>query len=128
MKEQSKFRLWAGDIILILCLVLISIIIFIITNHNNNQGRFFTVKIGKETIYRYSLLSDTLITFEGKTGEIIVKVKNRNVRVHKSSCPQKICVKMGWISKPGESIICVPNNMVIRIEGKTKGEVDAITR
>lgn len=41
-------------------------------------------------------------------------------------CPQKICIKTGKISKPGESIICLPNKTVIYIEGSNK-DIDDIS-
>lgn len=33
----------------------------------------------------------------------------------KEICPLGICSKMGPISKPGESIICMPNKMIIKV-------------
>jgi hypothetical protein len=39
------------------------------------------------------------------------------VRIIESTCPDKICVRTGWISRPGQSIVCLPNRVVVRIEG-----------
>jgi hypothetical protein len=46
---------------------------------------------------------------------IVIEIKNKKVRVLKSNCTQKICVKTGWIEKYTEFIICVPNNLKITI-------------
>ena len=40
-----------------------------------------------------------------------------------ADCPDKLCVHQQEISKAGESIICLPHKLVVRIEGT--GEVDA---
>ena len=44
-------------------------------------------------------------------------------------CPDKICQKTGVINTAGESIVCLPNKVVIYIEGEeeTKTEVDGVS-
>ncbi len=42
-------------------------------------------------------------------------------------CPQRICIRMGWISRPGQTIVCVPNRMVITVLGPETGP-DSIVR
>jgi hypothetical protein len=43
------------------------------------------------------------------------------------TCPNGICWKTGWVSRAGQSIVCVPNRMTITLEGST-GEVDSVVR
>jgi len=43
------------------------------------------------------------------------------VRVKESSCPNKICVKTGWIKRSGEIIVCAPNEVTVRILSSKKG-------
>ncbi|MBO5009012.1 MAG: NusG domain II-containing protein [Clostridia bacterium] len=50
------------------------------------------------------------------------------VRMLSADCPDKLCVKQGSISKAGESIICLPNKIIIEFEGNDYGNVDAVTR
>ncbi len=123
-----SIRLRPADIILIIILISFSITGFVLQKRTTREGKFYTVEVARKTLYRFSLHSDTLITIKGKTGDIKIRVQSRRVSVLESSCPLKICVKTGWIKRPGEAIICVPNNTVIRIEGEKKEEVDAITQ
>ena len=44
-----------------------------------------------------------------------------------ASCPDQLCVKMGYISHAGQSIICLPHKLVISIEGDDS-EYDAMLR
>lgn len=51
-------------------------------------------------------------------GNTVVVIEHGSVYVPpmvKELCPLGICSKMGPISKPGQSIICMPNKMIIRI-------------
>lgn len=67
-------------------------------------------------------------TFEvqGKVGTAIIEVKENSIRMYESPCDEQICVQRGWISSPGESIICVPSEIVVEIESEKK-PYDAVT-
>jgi len=43
------------------------------------------------------------------------------------TCPTGICWKTGWVSRAGQSIVCVPNHMTITLEGTTD-EIDSVVR
>ena len=38
--------------------------------------------------------------------------------VEEASCPDQVCVHQGWISDPSVPIVCLPNKLVIQIEGE----------
>ena len=44
-----------------------------------------------------------------------------------ADCPDKLCVNQKAISREGESIICLPNKVVVSIVGGEEREVDAVT-
>ncbi len=44
-------------------------------------------------------------------------------------CPEQICSKTGWIDKPWQMILCLPNRISVRIVGAQKeGDIDVMTR
>lgn len=47
-----------------------------------------------------------------------IEVGQGRARVVNSDCPEQICVKTGWISRAGQTIVCVPNRTVFRLLGK----------
>ena len=57
--------------------------------------------------------------FDIKNGEHIntIVAENNRIRMIESDCPDKVCIKTGWISQAGESIVCLPNKIIISIEG-----------
>ncbi len=73
-----------------------------------------------------SISVDTTFTIESRVGPAVISIKDRRARVVSASCPHKICVKTGWISRPGSVIICAPGRVAVIIEGE--GSLDAITR
>lgn len=44
-----------------------------------------------------------------------------------ADCPDKLCVNQKAVSREGESIICLPNKVVVSIAGGEEREVDAVT-
>ena len=55
-----------------------------------------------------------------------VLIEHGKVRVSSSSCKNQVCVNHSPISKNGESIICLPHKLVIRIENKKESGLDGI--
>ena len=57
----------------------------------------------------------------------IVKISGGSVSVTAASCKNQVCVKHGQISRSGESIVCLPNRLVVRIESGKGGGYDSVT-
>jgi len=65
------------------------------------------------------------ITVGGAYSEVILVEKGR-IRFEEADCPDKVCVKTGWLSNPGDKAVCLPNRTIIKIEGENS-EVDGVT-
>lgn len=57
--------------------------------------------------------------FEIKDGDSfnLIRVEEGRIRVVSASCPDKVCVNSGYISDGVIPIVCLPNKLVIEIEG-----------
>lgn len=68
------------------------------------------------------------ISIEGQYSQLIA-VENGKIRFEKSNCPDKVCVRTGWISKPGQAAVCLPAGVIIKITGENKFEdIDIILK
>jgi hypothetical protein len=76
----------------------------------------------------YPLDAETTVRVPGPLGETVVEIADGAVRVISSPCPEKICIKTGRISKPGQWIACLPNRVFISIRGKRSEQPDAISQ
>lgn len=77
-----------------------------------------------------ALHTDHTLNVPGPLGQTEVVIQNHQAFVHQSPCRNKICVRSGPISRTGQVIICIPNNVVVRVIGE-QGQTppyDAITR
>lgn len=61
-------------------------------------------------------------------GYNIIAVEKGRIRVAEADCPEQVDVRQGWISAPHESIVCLPNRLVISLATSGEGDVDFVVR
>jgi len=49
-------------------------------------------------------------------------ISDKGVSISEANCPDQICVKWGNITRPGQTIVCLPHKVVISITGNQEGE------
>jgi hypothetical protein len=64
----------------------------------------------------------------GPLGLTRIEIREGRVRVASSPCPLKICERAGWIESAGEMIVCLPNEVVVRLPGNAGKDLDALSR
>ena len=116
-----------ADIILFICLILIGGALSYLAFSGSSTGDLVVVKVNGEIYGKYSLTKDRIITVnrDGHTNKITIK--GGKVQVSKSNCKNQVCVKQGSISSTHQSIVCIPNRVVVSIEGRD-GEYDVISQ
>ena len=71
---------------------------------------------------------DRRIEISGEDFHNVVLIENGTVKMESSDCHNQVCVNHKPISHSGESIICLPHKIVVRIEGGKEADVDAIAQ
>lgn len=117
------FKKW--DIIVIVFLIVLSFIpelIFGVALGKNYSGTYAEITIeGK--LYKTVALSEHRgqdeINIKTKYGYNIVKIKDQSIAIIDADCKDKICIKEGYVSKPGQSLVCLPHKVMVQIKGKS---------
>ncbi len=82
---------------------------------------YLIAEVNNKEVLRVNLKSLKLkkeFSVKGNIGESYFEYNpEKGIRMISSPCPDKICIKQGWINKEGESIVCLPNRVVLRLEG-----------
>lgn len=74
-----------------------------------------------------SLKEDTEFTVKNGEGSNTVVIKNGEAFVKDATCPDKICEGHRPISRVGETIVCLPNKLTLRIFSQSSlQELDAV--
>lgn len=116
-----------GDKVLIFVVVLLTILSlgFIKRNAFSNDSRYVSIQVdGKEVkkiIFDEEVIGKT-IPINSEYGYNLIEIGDNEVRVIEADCPDRVDVKQGYISKIGETIVCLPNKMIVEIKGMDKDQ------
>ena len=116
-------------VILLLSLLAIGIPMLSKSNHQNSN---IIIKVDNEVVKKIPMNNSNEskkydFNFNNHIGYI--ETKNGRVRMlelSKELCPNGICSKIGWIDKTYQSIVCLPNKIIVTIEGGKSDEIDVI--
>ena len=125
---MGKLSVKKADIIIAAAVLAAAALIFLCVNLFAGSGSVAVVEQNGAVIAELPLDTDTVFEVEngGKVTNV-VEVKNGEVSVTEADCPDKICVNHRAVSRNGESIVCLPNKVVVSVEGG-EGEVDGVAR
>lgn len=115
-----------GDKLLFVSLLLLTVYIFKITYTGRKEGSTVVINVNNKEFGRFPLKTDRHIAVEGPIGVTDVVIKDGKVGITNSPCPNKMCVKFGWINHVGRVSVCLPNKVVIKIIGDEDTDIDAI--
>jgi hypothetical protein len=88
---------------------------------NKNAGDDQVVIQASTGSWVYPITAEETITIQGPLGETVVEIHDKKARIVSSPCQGQTCVAQGHIHAQGESVICLPNQVGVFIEGKSDG-------
>ncbi len=128
MNETEKKK-YGRDLILVAILLLAAVLLFFLVRSHQEKdtgsGAAAVVSVDGEVVGRYPLNRDG--TFPLNNGSNILVVENGEAWVSEANCPDKVCMGMGKISRNGEFIACLPNRLIVVVEGGEEALVDGRT-
>ena len=118
---KARTKVGVADItVCIVALILVVILLLVPSGSSSN-----TVYVKTDDSEFYIDLSENTtksVTSNGHT--LSLEIKDGEVRVTDSDCPDKLCEKVGWIKDSSQIIVCAPAKVLIRIQSPG-GESDA---
>lgn len=109
-------RIWIGTFICILICGIAGTVCIYTKMHNTAGNTVVITKEGKE-LYRLNLFDYTQpyeINIKDDNGTNRVLIENGRIRMEYADCPDKTCVKTGWLDRNAVPIVCLPHKVVIR--------------
>ena len=116
--KNARRRLLRNDIILIGFLLLIAAIGMLYLFKFRSRGDTVKVTVDGKIYGTYSLNDDvTEDIYSGKNNQYHNRlvIKNGKAFMEKATCPDGICVDHAPIFRDGESIVCLPQQVVITV-------------
>lgn len=120
-----------ADFILVICLIVFAVsFLFIFDLSGNKTGGQVLISVDGAPYMTLDMREHDGETFliESDGGSNTVRISDGKIRITKATCKDKICVRQGSVSKNNETIVCLPNRVVVEIKSDDFNEVDAILR
>lgn len=114
------FKKW--DIIIIAFLIILSFIpelIFGVILGKNYSRTYAEITINGKPYKKIPLSEhrgDEKIDIKTASGYNTLEIKDQSIKVIDADCRDKICEKSGFISEPGQIIVCLPHKLMVEIK------------
>ncbi len=118
-----------NDVILIAIVIVVALMLGLYLQFFKQTGDMVEVTVDGEFYGRYSLseeLTEDIHTgFDGRQLNRLV-IKDGKAYIEKASCPDGICADHRPVYRDGESIICLPNRVVVTVVSANSADVPDI--
>ncbi|MEA3423273.1 MAG: NusG domain II-containing protein [Bacillota bacterium] len=120
-----------NDYVIIVLILLVALAVYIgneIINQNYSDKNVEIYSDG-QLVYQSVLIESTNDVFiiDNELGYNKIVIEDGIVSMLEADCKDQVCVLSKAISKPGESIVCLPHKVVVQINGAAKNDVDVIS-
>ena len=102
------------------------ILIVFITIHTmfkyNDDAKIVNVYYHDEVVYTMNLDVDEIFVmkkekYKDLQADLTVEIKNKKVRIAEEKSKNHICSLQGWEDRAGRPLVCLPNYVMVIIEG-----------
>ena len=130
---QTKWKKWRADVLLLGGILLAGCIFGLILLLTRHDGAQVQVRVAGTVRTAFPLAEDTTYEITGADGGTnLLIIQDGEAWIEEASCPDGLCMNMGKISRKGQSIVCLPNQVVVEVvdsEGASgaESEIDLVT-
>ncbi len=118
------------DLILVGGMLLAGAVLGLVLLLTKKTGKMVEIRVTGAETRSIPLSKDGRYEIDGVNGTNVLVISGGKAHMEEASCPDGVCIEMGEIDSAGQSIICLPNEIVVVIADETaeKGtqEIDAI--
>ena len=115
-----------NDILLILAVLIAAGGLWLYTSFGRASGAEVCVSVDGEEVLRLPLSEDTRETVGNGEKFNVIVISGGEAWVEDASCPDHVCVQSGKVSLDGQTIVCLPNKLVVSILGGEDSGLDGV--
>jgi hypothetical protein len=115
-----------ADIVLAVILLAAGIASSIFLFFGGGIGETVIISVDTKVYGNYDLKENQIIDVKSAGNHFnIVEIKDGKAFVTDADCPDKLCIKQGKINNTSQSIVCLPNKVMIELIGPESDGPDA---
>lgn len=114
------------DYIVIIGVLLVAVMIWIGFGQLwKSDGSIVEVTVDGEVLGTYRLDQDQTVQIQETN---VLVIQNGKADMTDANCPDRLCVHQKAISKSGETIVCLPNKVIVTIIGTEESAEDVVVQ
>ena len=87
---------------------------------------------GSEVLRRPLAMEDSYVVEQADGSRNVIRVEGGAVYMQEANCRDGLCIRQGRMKNAAKTIVCLPHNLVVRLEGDTQpvggDELDVIVQ
>ena len=115
-----------SDLYLLAAVLVIGIAAFVLNATLQGPGAIVKVVSGHGLSETHALDQDKVLEITMESAVNVIEISNGTVEMKEANCIGGDCLRQHAISRTGQSIICLPNLVLITIEGADSDDFDSI--
>lgn len=125
-QHELKFNRFDALVALIIALLAVAAALWFYLPRSQSGQLTVVISVAGEETRRVPLSDFTETTVTGGSYTLRVSTRDGGVAVTDSDCPTQDCVHTGVITRAGQSIVCLPAQVVVHLEGTAPDAPDVI--
>ena len=116
-----------GDILIVLAVVAVSVLLLVLPSREAT-GTLTAVIIVDDAEYESIELvtMDEPVVIDLHELGVVIKAQDEQIWFVSSSCADQTCVNTGRLTRAGDIAVCLPNRVIVKIEGVNNSDVDVV--
>ena len=129
LRKTAAVPFGIRDVVVLTLLVAGCFCAFFVRGITKEAGNFVVVSVSGTEVTRVPLDSDPGVSIDitgagSDKPTNVLHIENGRAYITEADCPDGLCIRQGAISHVNESIVCLPNKVVVYIEGTEESDAD----
>ncbi len=123
---MSFMKKHKNDILLVLAALVLGAAFLVYTQFFRSEGAEVIVSVDGNEQCRLPLGENNFVIIGDEEKYNVLVISDGEAYVEDASCPDHVCVKSGKVSLDGQTIVCLPNKVVVSVAGGEESDLDGV--
>ena len=120
-------RIRIGDILIVMAIVLASVLLLVLPSQKTADSLVAVIIANNAEVGRIDLnQTDEVIVVDLSEHGVVITAQDGHISFTSSTCADQTCVNTGRLEHAGDIAVCLPNRVLVKIEGISSSDIDVV--
>jgi hypothetical protein len=126
-KRRQTMKIRIGDILIVLAVVAVSVLLLVLPSRETPDSLMAVIIVDNVEYERIELSEITEpVVYDLHEHGVVISAQDGQIWFVSSSCADQVCVNTGRLTRAGDIAVCLPNRVIVKIEGVNTSDVDVV--